>query len=141
MERNIGILRHFERAVEAGKIGDLAGPGLGVEPFGIARFAHLQRGVDVGFEKADVGGDFAGDTALVGEGGDERDNDDQPCIGHQPRHLGHTADVLHTCRVGEAEILVEPVPDVVAVEDVGMLAFSGEPFFEWLENSGVWPAW
>lgn len=25
-ERNIGILRHFERAVDAGKIGDLAGP-------------------------------------------------------------------------------------------------------------------
>lgn len=67
-ERNIGILRHFERAVDAGKIGDLAGPGLGVESFGIARFAHLQRGVDIGFEKADVGGDFAGDAALVSEG-------------------------------------------------------------------------
>jgi hypothetical protein len=36
------------------------------------------------------------------------------------RHLGHAADVLDAVGVGEAEVLVEPVADVVAVEQVGV---------------------
>jgi hypothetical protein len=45
---------------------------------------------------------------------------DQAGVGHQLRHLGDAADVLHAVGVGEAEIAVEPVADIVAVEDVGV---------------------
>ncbi len=37
-------------------------------------------------------------------------------------HLADAADVLDAVRVGEAEVLVEAVADVVAVEQVGVMA-------------------
>ena len=70
-----------------------------------------------------VGGhQAAGEIAVGAEGGDEGDQHDQPRIGHQPRHLRHPADVLHPVRLGEAEVLVEPVADIVPVKDVGVTA-------------------
>ncbi len=39
---------------------------------------------------------------------------------HQLRHLADAADVLHAVGVGEAEVLVQPVADVVAVEHHGV---------------------
>ena len=38
------------------------------------------------------------------------------------RHLGDAADVLDAVGVGEAEVAVEPVAHVVAVEQVGVAA-------------------
>ena len=78
----------------------------------------------------DVAGDLARQPPLVAERRDERDEDDQPGIGHQPRHFGDAADVLDARRFGEAEILVEPVADVVAVEDIGVAALGGEPLLD-----------
>ena len=43
---------------------------------------------------------------------------DQARIDHQLRDLRDAANVLDAVRVGEAEILVESVPHVVAVEQV-----------------------
>ena len=61
-------------------------------------------------------------SPLGPEGRDEGDDDDQPGIGHQLRHFGDAADVLDAVLVGEAEVAVEPVADIVAVEDVGVAA-------------------
>jgi hypothetical protein len=59
---------------------------------------------------------------LGAERRDEADQHDQPRIDHQLRHLGHAADVLHPVLVGEAQVLVQAVADVVAVQDVGVVA-------------------
>ena len=45
---------------------------------------------------------------------------DQPGIGHQLRHLADAADVLDPIGLGEAQILVQAVADVVAVEQDGV---------------------
>ena len=78
----------------------------------------------------DVPGDLARHAPLVGEGRDERDDDDQPGIGHQARRFGDAADVLDAVGFGEAEILVEAMADIVAVEDVAVLALGGQALFE-----------
>ena len=52
----------------------------------------------------------------------KRHQHDQPRVDHQPGHFRDAADVLHAVVVGEAEILVEAVAHVVAVEQVGVLA-------------------
>ena len=124
------MLWRLEGAVDAGEILDLAAAGAGVEALGVARFADLERRIDVDFGELDVAGDFAGQPPLVAEGRDERDEDDEPGIGHQPRHFGDAADVLDALGLGEAEVLVEAVPDIVAVEDVGVPAFGGEPLLD-----------
>ena len=36
--------------------------------------------------------------------------------------FGDAADVLHAVGIGEAQILVEPVADIVAVEQIGVMA-------------------
>jgi hypothetical protein len=60
--------------------------------------------------------------ALGAEGRDEGDEHDQAGIGHQLGDFGDAADVFHAIGIGEAEIAVEAVADIVAVEDEGVLA-------------------
>ena len=45
-----------------------------------------------------------------------------PASTNSLRHLGDAADVLHAVGVGEAEVPVEAVADIVAVEQVGVAA-------------------
>ena len=45
----------------------------------------------------------------------------RPGVDHQLRDLGDAADVLDAVGVGEAEVAVEAVADVVAVEQVGVV--------------------
>ena len=57
------------------------------------------------------------------------DQHDQAGVDHQLGHLGDAADVLHPVGVGEAEVAVEAVADVVAVEQVGVAAHARCSFF------------
>ena len=56
--------------------------------------------------------------------------DDQPGIAHQLGDLADAADVLDAVGVGEAEIAVEPVPDIVAVEQHRVRAERQQLLFE-----------
>ena len=78
--------------------------------------AFLQRRVDEHLEELARGQRGAGQVALAAERRDERAKDDQPGIRHQARDFGDAADVLGAVGLREAEVLVEAVPDVVAVE-------------------------
>ena len=53
----------------------------------------------------------------------EGHHDDQPGIDHEARHFGDAPDIFDPVLVGEAQILVEPMTHVVAVEQVGVPAF------------------
>ena len=73
------------------------------------------------------GGEIAHEPPLGAERRDERAEHDQADVGHQLRHLADAADVLDPVGGGEAEILVEAVADVVAVEQGGMNAALVQP--------------
>ncbi len=49
------------------------------------------------------------------------DQDDEPGVGQEPGDLDDASDVLDPVDVGEAEVAVEAVSDVVAVEQVGAM--------------------
>ena len=68
-------------------------------------------------------------VALGAERADERGQHDQPGIRHQLRHLADTANVFGPVGLGEAEIAVEPVADIVAIEQEGVTVHEGEPLF------------
>ena len=57
-----------------------------------------------------------GHAPLGPERRDEGYEHDQAGVDHEPRDFGDAANVLDPVGVGEAQVLVEPVPDVVAVE-------------------------
>jgi hypothetical protein len=59
---------------------------------------------------------------LVAERRNEADEDDQAGIHHQLRHLGNAPDVFHPVRLGEAQVAIQAMANVVAVEQIGVLA-------------------
>ncbi len=78
----------------------------------------LERRVDEDLDELAVGDHAAREPALGSERRDERRDDDQARIDHEPGDLADAADVLDAIGGGEAEILVQPMADVVAVEQV-----------------------
>ena len=65
------------------------------------------------------------------------DEHDQSGVGHERGDLGDPADVLDPIGFGEAEVAVEPVPDVVAVEEVGVAAEGVEPLLDQVGDRGL----
>ena len=63
------------------------------------------------------------------------DQHDQAGIDEQLGGLADAADVLHPVGIGEAEIAVEAVADIVAVEQIGVPAFgeqgASRPDWRW----------
>ena len=68
--------------------------------------------------------------ALGAKRRDERAHHDDARIDEQPRDLADAADVLDAVGGREAEILVEAVTHVVAIEQVGMAAVQRKPAFD-----------
>ena len=54
----------------------------------------------------------------------------KPGIDEQLRRFRHAADVLDAVGIGEAEIVVEAVADIVAVEQVGVAALAEQPLLD-----------
>ena len=117
-----GALGPLVRRVDAGEVLQLAPPRLLVEPLGVALLGHAQRRVDEDLDELSLLDEGPDAAALALERGDEGRDHDQARVDHQLRHLADPADVLDAVGIGEAEILVQAVPDVVAVEQVGVMA-------------------
>ena len=100
------------------KLDQLAPPGLAVEALGVALLGDLERRVDVDLDELARLDPFACHLPLGAERRDERHEHDQAGVDHQPGDLGDAADVLDAVGIGEAEVLVEAVAYVVAVEQV-----------------------
>ena len=58
----------------------------------------------------------------------------KPGVRHQAGHFGHATDVLDAVSFREAEILVEAVTHVVAVEQVGVPPERVQPLFQQVGN-------
>ena len=57
-------------------------------------------------------------------------DDDQAGVNEQSRHLSDAAKVLDTIGLGEAKVAIEAVTDVVAIEQVGVLARGEHALFQ-----------
>ena len=72
----------------------------------------------------------ANSVAVLAVGADEAGHGDDAAVGEQFRDLADAANVLLAVGRGEAQVLVEAVADVVAVEDVGQPAALDQGVFE-----------
>ncbi len=115
-------------AVDAGEVLQLAGAGLLVEALHVARLGHRQRRVDEDLDELAVAPAARAPCRRSARNGEmKRDQHDQAGVDHQLGDLGDAADVLDPVVVGEAQVLVEAVADVVAVEQVGVAAVGVQP--------------
>ena len=106
-----------------GELRDLAGARLLVEPLRVARLAGLEGGRDVHLDEvARPRRSPARRRGPRGTGEMKEVSTITPRVGEQLRDLGDAADVLGAVLGREAEVLVQAVADVVAVEHVGELA-------------------
>ena len=105
---------------KTGEIGQLARARQFVKAFGIARLANLDGRVDVDLDELVRGDEIAGHPPLAAERRDEAHKHNQTSLDHQLRDLGDTANVLDPIFVGEAEIAIEPVTNIVAVKQNGV---------------------
>ena len=117
------------RVVDAGEALELAGAGLGVEALGVALLAELDRRVDEHLDEREIGRgvELPHRVAVGPVGAHERHERDEAGVGHQGRDVADAADVLGSVLGAEAEVAVEAVADVVAVEHVGRPAGGDEP--------------
>ena len=119
---DFSALGGFVWGVDAGEILELSGACFFVETLSVALFADFERRGDVDFEELNpsFARDLTGSAAVVLVGRDEGGDDDDAGVGEELGGFGDAADVFHAVFGGEAEVAVEPVADVVAVEDVGL---------------------
>ena len=119
---HLGALRRLVGRVDAGEILELAGLGLGIEALGVAGDAVVDRGIDEYLDELAVGDEGAHHVALGAVGRNERAQHDEPALHHELRHFADAADVLDAVGLGEAEVAVEAVAHVVAIEQHGVMA-------------------
>ena len=117
---DLGVLRRLVRRVDAGEVLQFAATRLAVQPLHVARLGDRERRVHVHLEELALAEQRTRHAALGAERRDERHQHDQAGVGHQLRHLGDATDVLDSIGVGEAEVAVQAVAHVVAVEQVGV---------------------
>src|SRR6185437_3285856 len=121
--------RRFIGGGDAGELGDLAGARLAVEALGVARLADGERRGDVDFvEEIRMRG---ADPLAIGEvWRDEGGDDDEARAGHQCGDFADATDVLDAVRRREAEIGIEAIAHIVAIEHGHLVALAEEDAFE-----------
>ena len=90
-----------------------------IEALGVAALCDVERGVDEDLDELSFFKKHPGHLTLGPERRDEAAQNHNTGVDHQLRDLADPADVLDPVRVGEPEVGVQPVPEVVAVQDVG----------------------
>ena len=108
-------------------MGDLTGPRLGVEALGVPPLAILERGVAEHLDEieAGVGVHPTGQVAMLFQWADRRNQNGVAGIGDQRRDVRQPAQVLGAVGHGKAQVGVQAVAQIVAVENI-----SGNALFE-----------
>src|SRR5437868_1240951 len=119
---DLWVLRSFVRRVDASEFTDLASPRLLVEILRIPRFANFQRRINEHFDKLSVAfqRNLSRAAAMHPIRGNERRDHYSAGIRHELGHFAYAANVFHPVVWRESEIGIQSVPDVVAVEHIGM---------------------
>jgi hypothetical protein len=136
IEHQFRVFRTLVRAVDAREVLQLAAAGLGVEPLGVPTLALGERCIDEYLEEFARREQTPRHPSLVAEGRDEGHQHDEAGVGHQPGHLGDATDVLDPVGLGESQIAIEPLPDVVAVEQIGVATGFVQPPVKQVGESG-----
>src|ERR1700736_3481925 len=110
-----------------GKILQLAAARLAIEALDVPPFGLGERRVHEDLDELVSGQEGARAPALRPEGRDERYEDDEARIHHEPGDLGHAPDVLHPVLFREPQVLVQAVADIVSVEQVSQMPGRVQP--------------
>src|SRR5262249_384448 len=118
------------RSGHTGKLGDLARTRLLVVSLGVAALAFLQRAVDEDFDELAVAHDTPRLVAIGALRGDEGRHIDHAGMCEELGNLADAPDVLIAVRGREAQVLVQAMTHIVAIQHVGVHAALPQRLFE-----------
>ena len=136
IQPELGRFRRLIGIGDARELGDLTRPDLLVQTLGITRLADLEGGVDVDLHEVVRANDFPRVLAVLDVGADERSDGDDTCAVHEPGHLGDAPDVFGAVIGAEAEIAVQAMAHVVAVEHDAEASGGRELAFDLVGDGG-----
>src|SRR5215469_1176170 len=116
VQGDLGGLRRFVRRVYTGEVLDLAGTRLAVQSLGIALLADLDGRVQEHLDELARLQELTHQPPISAERRDKGGDHNHPGVHKQTRYLTDATDVLHARLIAEAQILVEPVAHVVAIQ-------------------------
>src|ERR1051326_1231661 len=129
VQMDFGGLRRLVWRVDAGEIFDPTVHGLGVKPLRIAPNAFVDRRVDEYLDELPRRDQTAHHLALRTIGRNERAQHDEPAFHHQLSDFAGPTDVFHAVGFGKAEIAAQPVADIVAVKQHGVMTHGVQALF------------
>ena len=123
------------RGADASEVPDEPCLRLGVQPLHVAATAFFDRRIHEHFEELALAHQLTRHLPLGPVGGNEGDEHDQSGIQEQRGYLGNPSDILHPIRLREAQITVQPMPHVIAIEQHAMATArktaSARPSSQW----------
>ena len=137
VDGQFGLLRRLIGTVNAGEVLDRARLGLFIKALGVTLHADFQRRVDKNLDEFGCANQLARHAPLGTERRDERHQHNQAGIDEQLGGLADAADILHPVGVGETQIPVEAVADIVAIQQIGVLAVSHQALFHQIGDGGL----
>lgn len=129
VDMDLGLQGLLIGGTDAGELGDLALTGLLVQALGVALLGDLDGDVDPDLDEGDAGVaagplglvHLAGQVAVRPVRADEASDGEGGRVGEQLGYLGDAPDVLLAVLGREPQVLVQPEPDIVAVQSIRCL--------------------
>jgi hypothetical protein len=114
--------RRLVLAIDAGKIAELATACFGTEALGVTPLALLKQSIEKNLPEFTFVKAGACQFPFCAKRANERDRHDESGVHGKAGHLGDAADVLDPIHFSKAEVAVQPVALLIAVEKVGVLS-------------------
>jgi len=111
--------------------------GFFVEALGVTVLAYFERRVNEHLDEVFFTNEFSGHLPLCSEWADEGCHDNQSGIHHQFGDFCRPADIFHAVGVGESEVFVQTLADIVSIKNVGSLALRMQFLFQCVGNRGL----
>ena len=122
--------RRFIRRRDAGEISQFPRPGFGVQAFGVALFANLQRRAHVNFREPSRRHAVANAVPIGAERGNKSNDDQQSGIGHDTGDFADAADIFRPVIRRKTKVGAQAAANDVAIQHVDILAGIKELPFE-----------
>src|SRR5208283_1141837 len=126
---DLGRLRRLVTLSDTGEIFDLSGHGFFVKTFGIAPDAFRKGRIDENLDKFILADEVADHGPLGPERRNKRAKNHETSLRHELGDLANAADVFDPIKLRKSQILIEPVPNIIAVEQDGVDAMRVKPGF------------
>ncbi len=123
-------MRWFIVAIDTREILQLSASCFRVQPFYVAAFAFVQWGIHKDFDEFSGIKQAAREFSFRAEGRNKRYDHDQSRVYQELCHLGYPPNVFHAVGLSKSQISIEPVANIVTVENVSMLAVGVQPLFQ-----------